>query len=79
MSECIELDHPITVTGEKITSLNLRRVTVRDIEIMNMEKSEMAKSIRLLAMISDHAEDDIRNLDVSDFNKASQVVADFLE
>jgi len=79
MSELIELDHPITVNGEKITRLELRRVTVRDIEIMNMEKSEMAKSIRLLAMISDNDEDDIRNLDVSDFNKASQVVADFLE
>jgi len=79
MSEEIKLEYPIIVNGEKITRLKLRRVTVRDIEIMNMEKSEMAKSIRILAMISDNDEDDIRNLDVSDFNKASEVVVDFLE
>jgi len=79
MSKEIKLEYPIIVNGEKITRLKLRRVTVRDIEIMNMEKSEMAKSIRILAMISDNDEDDIRNLDVSDFNKASEVVVDFLE
>jgi len=67
------------VNGAAVARLSLRRVTVRDLEIISKESSELVKSIQLMAILSDNSEDDIRNLDATDFNKAGEVVADFLE
>lgn len=77
--ETITLKYPIDVAGEQITSLNLRRVTVGDLELMNREKDELGKSIRLLSLIGEIAPDDVRRLDAHDFNQASEAVASFLE
>ncbi len=75
--ETIKLKYPIEVAGEKITNLNLRRVTVGDLELMNKESDELGKSIRLLSLIGEVAPEDVRKLDAHDFSKASEVVADF--
>ncbi len=77
--ETIKLKYPIEVAGEKITNLNLRRVTVGDLELMNREKDELGKSICLLSLIGEVTPDDVRRLDAHDFNQASEVVAGFLE
>jgi len=77
--ETIKLKYPIDVAGEQITSLKLRRVTVGDLELMNCEKDELGKSIRLLSLIGEIAPDDVRRLDAHDFNQASEVTASFLE
>jgi len=75
----IDLKYPIEVDGAPVASLKLRRVTVGDLELMNREKDELAKSIRLLSMIGEIAPDDVRRLDAHDFKQASEVVADFLD
>jgi len=77
--ETITLKYPIEVAGEQITRLNLRRVTVGDLELMNRENDELGKSICLLSLIGEIAPDDVRKLDAHDFNQASAMVADFLE
>lgn len=75
----ISLQYPINVDGVEVGSLNLRRVTVADLEVMNQEKTELAKSIRLLSLLAEMTPDDIRKLDAADFNNVSEQVADFLE
>jgi len=77
--ETITLKYPIDVAGEQITSLNLRRVTVGDLEITNREKDELSKSICLISLIGEIAPEHVRMIDASDFNQASAVVESFLE
>jgi len=74
----IKLDYPIEVNGATCSELILRRVTVRDLEIMGQEKTQIAQSITLLSRLTDLAPDDIRNVDAADFDKASEVVEGFL-
>ena len=76
--ETIELQYPVEVNGERITRLNLRRVTVGDLEIMNREADDLGRAIRLLSLISDLSPEDVRRLDAADFNRASEAVSAFL-
>ncbi len=76
--ETIELQYPIEVNGERVARLNLRRVTVGDLEVMNREADDLGKAIRLLSLISDLSPEDVRRLDAADFNRASEAVSAFL-
>jgi hypothetical protein len=79
MSESISLRYPIQIDGVQIKWLPLRRVIVADLEMMNEEKTELAKSIRLVSLVTEMAPDDIRRLDAADFNQISDQVSGFLE
>jgi len=78
MSQTIELKYPIDVNGAEVKSVSVRRMTVGDLEIANLEKNEFAKSIRMVATLTDLAPDDVRKMDSSDFMKMSVLVTDFL-
>lgn len=77
--ETIKLDYPINVDGVEVGELRLRRVSVLDLEVMGREKSDLLKSIRLLAQVADLPMDTIREMDAADFNKVSEVVSGFLD
>ncbi len=74
-----ELKYPITVDGEEIRVLRMRRASVLDLELMGQEKGDLAKSVKLVSQVADLAPDVIRQMDAADFNNASDVVAGFLE
>lgn len=74
-----KLKYPITVDGEEIRVLRMRRATVLDLELMGQEKGDLAKSVKLVSQVADLAPDVIRQMDAADFNNASDVVAGFLE
>ncbi|MBA1446527.1 MAG: phage tail assembly protein [Chromatiales bacterium] len=78
MSE-FKLKYPVTVDGEEITSLNLRRVNVLDLEVMEKQQGQLTRSVTLLSQVSERSPDVIRQMDAADFNAASDLVADFLE
>ncbi|WP_257296982.1 phage tail assembly protein [Endozoicomonas sp. YOMI1] len=62
----------------KPDTLNLRRVTIGDLEATENEKSERKKTISLLARLSGVPEKNIKTMDVIDFDKATEKVLDFL-
>ncbi len=74
-----KLKYPITVDGEEISVLRLRRANVLDLELMGEEKGDLARSVKLVSQVADLAPDVIRQMDAADFNNASDVVAGFLE
>jgi len=78
MSEVVKLQHPITVDGREISELNLRRITVGDLELMDKETTQLGKSIRLVALAAELSPDDVRRLDAADFQMVSERVAGFL-
>ncbi|WP_434361067.1 phage tail assembly protein [Parasalinivibrio latis] len=77
--ETITLGYPIEVEGEQITVITLRRPKARDLKHMETAKGgEIAKSIGLIANLAELPPSAIENLDASDFQKVSDVVASFL-
>jgi len=77
-STVVVLEYPVTSNGETLQRLNVRRPKVKDLEMVDGIEGEMAKSIRLLANLSDTTDDHIRDMDAGDFQKAADLVGDFL-
>ena len=76
--ESLTLNYPIQIDGIETDTLHLRRVTIGDMEVIENEKSERKKVIKLLARISGVSENEIRQLDATDFDKATDQVLVFL-
>ncbi|USH01055.1 phage tail assembly protein [Grimontia kaedaensis] len=77
--ETITLDYPIDVEGERIDVITLRRPKARDLKHMETAKGgEIAKSIGLIANLAELPPSAIDDLDASDFQTVSDVVAGFL-
>ncbi len=75
----IQLKHPLTISGATVSSLSLRRPKVRDLEAMERAgDKDIAKSINLMANLSEQTPDTIRELDAEDFMALSEVVSGFL-
>jgi hypothetical protein len=75
----VTLRYPIEIDGTLVKSVRLRRITVQDLEIMAVERTEIAKNVRLIAQASGMAPDAIRKMDAADYNALAKVVADFLD
>ena len=75
----IALKHPITVDGRKVKKLNVRRPKMRDMESMDKVSGEMAKTVMLLAELTDLTPDQVREIDGEDFILLSDAVSDFLD
>lgn len=75
----ISLKHPIIINGATVGTLMLRRPKVRDLEAMEQgAKSDIAKSVTLIANLTEQTPDTIRELDAEDFRSISEVLAGFL-
>jgi len=77
----IELEYPITVGGETIKAVTLRRPTAGDLRAMDKAKGgDVDKGITLLLRLvqEDMTPEQVDAMDVKDFRAASEVVADFL-
>jgi len=74
----IALREPIEINGAKIGVLTLRRPKVRDLEAIDKIAGETAKTVALIANLSELPPETVRELDAADFAAASKVVADML-
>ena len=79
MNTQIELKPPLTLHGATLGVISLRRPKVRDLEAMERQgDKDIAKSINLLASLSEQTPDTLRELDAEDFMALSAVIAGFL-
>lgn len=77
--KAIELQHPLMVSGAQVSVLHLRRPKVRDLERMERAgDKDVAKSITLIADLSEQDPDTIRDLDAEDFVAVSEAVGAML-
>lgn len=70
----IQLDYPVELgTGETLTTLNIRRAKAKD--ILHLKgNSETEQGFNLLATLTGLVPEDLEELDIADFTKASKVV-----
>lgn len=74
----VTLREPIEINGAKIGVLTLRRPKVRDLEAIDKIAGETAKTVALMANLSELPPQTIRELDAADFAAASKAVAEML-
>ena len=77
-SETLPLQYPFTHKGEEITQLTIRRPKLGDIKRFEKVKDEMDKATKMLADLAEIAPDVVDQLDMVDFNAASEMIAGFL-
>jgi hypothetical protein len=77
--ETVELRYPLLVDGAELRVVRLRRITVGDLELVEAERNNLSKSVRLVSLAAELAPDTVRRLDAADFNVLSERVAGFLE
>lgn len=75
----ITLQHPVTVEGQQIDSLTLRRPKVKDRLVSEKASgSEAEKEVRFLANLCEIPPSYIEELDMADYVKLQEALADFL-
>lgn len=75
----ITLDYPITHDGQKITSINLRRMTVGDnLASQKTKGTDAEQEIFLMANLAELAPEAIHKLDMKDYAKLQKVLQGFL-
>ena len=78
MSEKIRLNHPITVDGQLIEEVSLRRPKVRDIEKAEKIKNDFQKSVAMIADLTSLSPDEVREMDTEDFTAIGNMVGEFM-
>jgi len=77
----IELAIPVTVDGNVITELSLRRPKVRDLrsleEATEGKSSQLDQGAALVALLSGLPEEAVEDMDAADFARASEVIGSF--
>ena len=75
----VKLSNPITINDVEVKELTLKEPNVGNLEkAMVHQDNPMALSICLIAQISNHTEDDIRKLSMSDMNSIQKEMGDWL-
>jgi len=79
VNETITLKHPITVDGETLNELTLRRPKVRDMLAADKQSgSDAEKEIRTFANLCEVAPSVIEELDMADYQALQECYAGFL-
>ncbi|ODS24442.1 hypothetical protein AB835_03850 [Candidatus Endobugula sertula] len=77
--ETIELQYPVIIDGVETRNIALRRPLVRDRLIAEKGSgSDVDKEIRLIANLAEMAPDHIEQLDMADYVKLQECLANFL-
>ena len=76
--ETITLQYPVTVDGEDITELTLRRPKVGDLKRAEKHKDNFEKSIRIIADLAEVSLKVVEELDAADFAVVSAKVGEFM-
>lgn len=76
--ETITLNHPITVSGVEMKSLQLRRPKVRDRLIVDkLVVSDAEKEVLLIANLAEIPREAVEDLDLADYIKVQRQLTDF--
>ncbi|MFV0408679.1 MAG: phage tail assembly protein [Paracoccus sp. (in: a-proteobacteria)] len=78
MAEIVKLQYPITVAGEEITELRIRRPKMRDMKSANKVKDDLEKSLKMIVDLAEITPEAADELDPVDFSKAAGVVGNFM-
>lgn len=79
MSVLIDLDFPVVVDGETVSSVRLRRPVVRDMLRIDIAGcSDAEKELALFANLCEMTNESLENLDLSDYAKLQRAYQDFL-
>jgi len=73
----VTLEHPISVNGEQVTSLSMRRPIVRDIIKARSNKNEAESEMVLYADLCQITAQEMGTVDVSDYQKLQEVFLGF--
>ena len=77
-SETIKLQFPVVIDGANVTTLVMRRPTVRDqLSFEEGKGSEARKVVNMLANLCEVTPDTIMDLDQSDFTRLGEVLSGF--
>ena len=76
--ETIRLQYPVTVDGEDITEITLRRPKVADLKRAEKHKDNFEKSIRIIADLAEISPQVVEELDASDFAAVTAKVGEFM-
>jgi hypothetical protein len=77
--EIVKLDHPVTLPDRELTEVTLRRIKVKDhLSARRQGADDAEREVILLSRISGLNREDIGELDMSDYFKLQEVLADFL-
>ena len=77
-SVTIELKYPVEAGGEKISSVTLRPITVRDLKAVDGIEGDVTKTAALIGNLSELAPEQVDALDGADFAELSDAVSRFL-
>ena len=75
--ESLELGESIHAFGEEITQLDFYPLRARDLRVIDEEDGEVGQTISLLARMTDTTPEAIDELDLADFEKATEVMERF--
>ncbi|WP_067096215.1 phage tail assembly protein [Marinomonas atlantica] len=73
----LKLEFPIMVNGNETNTLTVRRPTLRDNMIADKKETTTDKEICMITHLTGLDEDDLYNLDMSDFDALTEVVVGF--
>lgn len=76
-SQTIDLEFPVKIAGATVQVLSMRRSTVGDVLTANRIKDEIEREIVLFANLCQVTPEDIRNLDLKDYQKLQEVFRSF--
>ena len=76
--ETITLQYPVTVDGETITELTLRRPKMADMKRGQKHKNDLEKSMHLIADLAEVTPKVVEELDTADFAAVSAKVGEFM-
>ena len=76
-SNSIELEFPIKIAGASVQVLSMRRSTVGDVLTANRIKDEVEREIVLFANLCQVTPEDIRSIDLKDYQKIQEVFRSF--
>lgn len=76
--ETYRLQHPITVAGQEIIELEVRRPKLRDMKKAQQVKNDLERSIKMLADLTEQPPATIEELDMVDFDGLSKMVDAFM-
>lgn len=76
----IELSYPITIDGTEVRSLSIRRPKVSDIlYISQSPKSDTEKEVELLSNLCEITQDNMGDLDITDYVKLQEQYINFTD
>ncbi|MDO5643675.1 MAG: phage tail assembly protein [Paracoccus sp. (in: a-proteobacteria)] len=78
MTQTIKLQYPVTVDGEEITELHIRRPKMRDVKRAQKHKDDVERSMGLIADLAEISPRAVEELDAADFTAVSKIVGEFM-